>query len=95
MLQGTTRQTLAVVKPASLGDLAKTGENLFRPLAETRPVPPAERAVTSGFLEMSGVQPTTEMTSMIEASRMLEANINVMKTQDQMLSGLISRVLKA
>ena len=44
---------------------------------------------------MSGVQPTTEMTALIEASRLLEANINLMKAQNQMLDGLISRVLKA
>ena len=35
---------------------------------------------------MSAVQPTTEMTTMIETSRMLEANINVMKTHNEMLA---------
>jgi flagellar basal body rod protein FlgG len=44
---------------------------------------------------MSTVQPTTEMTSMIETSRLIEANINVMKTHNEMLSNLIDRVLKA
>ena len=44
---------------------------------------------------MSAVQPTTEMTTMIETSRLLEANINVMKTHNEMLQGLIERVLKA
>jgi len=32
---------------------------------------------------------------MIEASRLFEANVSMMKTQDQMLGSLISRVLKA
>jgi len=93
--QGGTRQELQIVKPASLGDLAKTGENLFHPLTDVRPVAPGDRAVAGGYLEMSAVQPTTEMTTMIETSRLVEANINVMKTHNEMLQGLIERVLKA
>jgi flagellar basal-body rod protein FlgF len=97
---GTVRQrgmiqNLALVKPASLGDLAKAGENLFRPLAEAQPVPAAERRVASGFLEMSGVQPTTEMVELIETSRAIEANVNMMQTQDQMLSGLVTRLMRS
>ena len=95
VIQGGTRQELQIVKPASLGDLVKSGENLFRPLTDVRPVAPGERAVSGGCLEMSAVQPTTEMTTMIETSRMLEANVNVMKTHNEMLQGLIERVLKA
>jgi flagellar basal-body rod protein FlgF len=93
--QGGTRQELQIVKPAALGDLVKSGENLFRPLTEVRPVAAGERAVSGGYLEMSAVQPTTEMTTMIETSRILEANVNVMKTHNEMLQGLIERVLKA
>ena len=93
--QRDTRQELQIVKPASLGDLVKSGENLFRPLGNVRPVAPNERAVSGGYLEMSDVQPTTEMTTMIETSRILEANVNVMKTHNEMLQGLIERVLKA
>lgn len=95
VMQGGNSQPMAIVKPNSLGDLAKAGENLFRPLAETQAVLPAQRSVASGYVEMSGVQPTTEMVSLIEASRLLEANVNVMKSQDQMLEGLLSRILRA
>ena len=93
--QGDTRQELQIVKPASLGDLVKSGENLFRPHADVRPVAAGERAVSGGYLEMSAVQPTTEMTTMIETSRLIEANLNVMKNHNEMLQGLIERVLKA
>ena len=93
--QGGTRQELQIVKPASLGDLVKSGENLFRPLSEVRPLAPGERSVSGGYLELSAVQPTTEMTTMIETSRMLEANLNVMKSHNEMIQGLIERVLKA
>ncbi len=87
-------QSLAVVKPASLADLVKTGENLFRPLAGLQPVAPGERDVVSGYLELSAVQPTTEMIEMIEASRAIEANLNMMQAQDEMLAGLINRVMR-
>ena len=93
--QDGATQSLALVKPASLGDLVKTGENLFRPLAEPQALPETERSVASGYVELSGVQPTTELIDMLETSRLMEANVNMIKTQDEMLSGLISRVLKA
>ena len=93
--QAGTKQELAIAAPASLGDLVKAGENLFRPLSDVRPIPTAQRSVAGGYLETSAVQPTTEMTSMIETSRLIEANINVMKAHNQMLEGLIGRILKA
>lgn len=97
---GTVRQrgaaqNLALVQPASKGDLVKVGENLFRPLAETTEVPSGERRVASGYVEASGVKPTTELMEMIEATRAIEINLSMMQTQDQMLSGLVNRVLKA
>jgi flagellar basal body rod protein FlgG len=91
--RGTSPQKLALVKPENLAGLVKQGENLFRSLAETQPIPDSQRRVASGFLEASAVKPTLEMTAMIEASRVFEANINMIKTQDQMLGSLISQVL--
>lgn len=88
-------QSLAVVQPKSLGDLAKTGENFFRPLADVEPVAAEKRRVVSGYLEQSQVQPTMEMMDLIETSRAVEANLNMMQTQDQMLSGLFGRLLRA
>jgi flagellar basal-body rod protein FlgF len=93
--QRGTSQKLALVRPASLGDLSKQGDNFFRPLAPTEAVPDEERRVVHGYLEMSGVQPTTQLIDMIEASRAVEANMSLIQTQDQMTSGLINRVLKA
>jgi flagellar basal-body rod protein FlgF len=93
--QAGVSQNLALVRPASTQELVKTGENLFRASSQPQPVPPAQRQVASGYLEMSGVRPTLEMTALIEASRLLEANVNMMKAQDQMLGGLVNRLLKA
>ena len=87
-------QNLAIVEPVSLGDLVNVGENLFRPLADFEPVAANRRSVAGGYLEMSAVRPTTEMIEMIEASRAVEANLNMMQAQDEMLAGLINRVMR-
>ncbi len=87
-------QNLALVQPASLGDLVRVGENLFRSLSEPQPLPANQRGVIPRHIEGSGVKPTTEMVEMIHISRAFEANVNMMKTQDEMLSGLVNRVLR-
>ena len=92
--QGNSTQQLAVVQPASLGDLVKVGKNLFSPLAEIQPVPAAARSVKSGYLEQSTVTPTTEMMGLIETSRAYEANIRMIQSQDQMIGSLVSRLLR-
>jgi flagellar basal-body rod protein FlgF len=92
--QQSGTQNLALVQPQSLGDLVRVGENLFRPLSDPQAVAAADRQVAGGYLEMSSVQATTEMTAMIQASRALEANVNMMRVQDQMLSGLVNRVMR-
>ncbi len=86
---------LAMVRPASLGDLARHGENLFRPLGPTTPLELNERAgaVTVGCVEQSSVEPTTEMMEMISASRAFETNIRLIQQQDEMLGGLVNRVM--
>ena len=90
-----TVQNLSIVRPNSLTELMKVGENLFLPLTAPEQIPLEQRRVMSGYIEGSGVKATSEMTAMIEASRILEANVNMMKYQDKMLNGLVNRVLKA
>jgi flagellar basal-body rod protein FlgF len=92
--QGGDRFYMAMVRPKSLGDLAKVGENLFVPLAPVTPLDPTERQVTVGFLESSNVQPTAEMVELIETSRAFEANVALIRNQDELLNDLISQVLK-
>ena len=93
--QAGTEQNLALVMPQSYGDLVKHGENLFRPLAETQPLPTPRRSVAPEYLEGSSVNPTTEMVEMITASRLFEANTKMVQTQDEMTGDLIGRLLKA
>ncbi len=92
--QGGGAQLLALVRPASLGDLVKVGENMFSPLADTSPVATADRNVKSGYLEQSTVQPAIEMMELIETSRAYEANIRMIQSQDQMIGSLVGRLLR-
>ena len=85
---------LMLARPESLGDLARVGDNLFRPLAETQPVPQNERAVVSGSLEKSAVNPTTAMMELIEATRAYESNLRLIQHHDQAYGNLIGRLLK-
>jgi flagellar basal-body rod protein FlgF/flagellar basal-body rod protein FlgG len=86
---------IGLAKPQSMGDLVKVGSNMFRPLAPVAPVPDAERDIRQGSLEQSGVNPTREMMAMIETSRVYEANTRMIQHQDNMISGLVNRLLSA
>jgi flagellar basal-body rod protein FlgF/flagellar basal-body rod protein FlgG len=93
--QGEIRY-LALAQPDSRNDLLKIGENLFLPLKAPQAIEPGQRGqiVASGYLERSGVEPTTEMMQLIETARAFEANASLIRTQDQMLGTLIGRVLR-
>lgn len=93
VVQAGARQSLMLARPQELGDLSRVGDNLFKPLSELTPVPDKERAVISGSLEESAVKPTGAMMELIEASRVYEANVRMIQTQDQTIGSLISRVL--
>ncbi len=91
---GAIVSNLSIMQPASLGDLVKAGENLFRPLVGPQALPPEQRQVRQFYLEGSGVNPTLEMMELIETSRAFEANMNLIKHQDEMIDTLISRLLQ-
>lgn len=93
IVQDGSATAIGLVKPQSLGDLVKSGANLFKPLAPSTPVAAEERDIRQGYLEQSGVNPTREMMAMIDTSRAYEANTRLIQHQDSMISGLISRVL--
>ncbi len=85
---------LALVKPKFPADLVHQGESTFQALTDPTPVAPNERSVRSGYLELSGVKPTTAMMEMIEASRAFESNVKIIQHQDEMIGQLLSRVLR-
>lgn len=76
---------------APTNQLRKLGDSLYETQAETTP---AGRAVQikQGFIEASTVKPIHEMTAMIETSRAFEANINMIRLQDESLGRLLQTV---
>ncbi len=93
VVQGTERQNLMLARPKETGDLSRVGDNLYQSLSELTMVPNNERVVVGGAIEESAVKPTAAMMELIEASRVYEANVRMIQTQDQTLGSLISRVL--
>ena len=94
LAQDGETQALALVRPRSLGDLAHAAENLFLPLGPIGAIEPEQRKVQTGMYEGSGVKPTQEMMALLETSRAFEANVNMIRNQDQMIGTLVSRLLK-
>lgn len=76
-------------------------EKLLRPVGNTLFKAPASVEVSrfngqieSGYLEKSNVDPAVELTKLMEAQRMLDANANLIRTQDQSLARLVNDVGK-
>jgi flagellar basal body rod protein FlgG len=85
---------LRIVKPQSLGDLSKVGDNYFMPLAPPPAAVGNDRYLLPGYLEMSTVKPASEMMELIEASRAYEANVRMIQHHDQLIGSLVNRVLR-
>jgi flagellar basal-body rod protein FlgF len=94
VVQGSERQLVKLVRPQALGDLTRIGDNMFQSLASVNEVSTTERKVTSGALESSAVEPTSAMIELIEASRVYEANVRMIQTQNDSMEQLISRILR-
>jgi flagellar basal body rod protein FlgG len=90
VLQGGNNEIgkLALLEPQNYTDLTKVGKNMFAISGRTAPASP-ETQVKQGYLEDSGVRPVTSMMELIESSRTLEANVNMIKTQDDSLDRLL------
>lgn len=79
---------LAVVQPASLKQLQKMGNSLFTTTGNVSPVG-NDLELKQGFIEGSGVNPVSEMMDLIQSSRLVEANVNMIKYQDDSLDRLL------
>lgn len=76
---------------APTDQLRKVGDSLFTTQAELTPAG-RKLQVKQRFVEASGVNPIQEMTAMIETSRAFEANINMIRIQDESLGRLLQTV---
>jgi flagellar basal-body rod protein FlgF len=79
---------LAVVQPPSEKQLQKSGNSLYRYSGNVLPAGP-DVQVKQGYVEGSGVKPVSEMVEMVQASRAVEANVNMIKFQDDALDRLL------
>jgi len=93
-------QQIALVQPDDLKTMVKIGENVYRldippNTLGYQDIPDPERPrIRSEHLEMSSVNPSTEMIEMIIASRAVETNVKMMHAQDEATGSLINRVLR-
>ena len=81
------------MQPESSADLTKAGRNLFLTGGELLPPGPDSRVI-QGHLEQSGVNAVTEMVELIESSRAYEANVNMIRSQDDALARLLTSAAK-
>jgi flagellar basal body rod protein FlgG len=79
---------LALAEPESYASLKKLGSGLFQTDGAVQPAGP-ELTVRQGFLEASTTRPVLEMMDLIQTSRAFEANINVIKLQEDSLGQLL------
>lgn len=76
------------VVTAPLDQLKKAGHNRFE--VDKQRITGADNAqLVQGALETSGVDPTKELVSLIDASRSFEANVNMLRMQDESLGRLL------
>ena len=85
---------IAMVRPADAGGLRKIGTNYFQSSSRVTAIPPEERQIRNGHIELSGVNPVQEMVELIAASRAYETNIRMIQQHDGMTSSLVSRLLR-
>ena len=98
---GTVSQNKAAVGRIGLFDVANPrdlhkmgGSLLSYPNLDLKQLSKASGTMRSTFYERSNVEPTTELTSLMDAQRQLEANANMIRYQDQTLARLVNDVGK-
>ena len=84
---------LGVVDVADPNQLRKLGAHMME-VADPGLLRPSESTLRPEFLERSNVDPTAELTALMDAQRQLEANANMIRYQDQMLAKLVNEVGK-
>lgn len=81
--------TLRLATPADPATLRPVGGGLFAFNGPLGDAPAGSATVQAGYIEASNVDPTTELTRLIEVGRLLEMNANLIRYQDTALGKLI------
>jgi flagellar basal body rod protein FlgG len=85
--------SLGVFDVPDKGKMTKLGNNLMG-YPNPGQINRIEGTVHSEFIESSNVEPTDEMAQLMDSQRQLEANANMIHTQDSMLQLLVNNVGK-
>lgn len=88
-----TLATIGLFDTADKSSLRPIGQNLLAVVGDAQ-LAPAQGKLLSGVTEGSNVDPTTELTRLMETQRLLEANANMIKFQDASLAKLVNEVGK-
>jgi flagellar basal-body rod protein FlgF len=81
---------LGVFQPPSTNQLNPVGDTLFAVRDANQLRPSTTTTVMQGYIERSNVDPAVELTRMIEVQRLLEANANFVRFQDQTISRAVT-----
>ena len=93
--QAGDAREIALAQADKLTSLKKVGQNYFSaPDKSLAAIPPEERSVRRGYIEMSGVNPIQEMVELIAAQRGYETGTRMIQNHDSMTNSLISRMLR-
>ncbi|HEX8913363.1 MAG TPA: flagellar hook-basal body protein [Humisphaera sp.] len=84
---------IGVFNVADPGKLTKAGGTIMG-YADAGGLTKSDATVRGGFAERSNVDPTVELTELMRTQRLLEANANIIRTQDQTLAKLVNEVGK-
>ena len=84
---------LGVFKVQDKSKLMKQGGTLLS-YAEPGGITRSDASVRGESIERSNVDPTTELTELMKSQRLLEANANMIRYQDQTLQKLVNEVGK-
>ena len=84
---------LGIVDVADRSKLTKLGNNLLS-YSDPAGLRPSDALVHGEFIERSNADPTIELADLMDTQRQLEANANLIKTQDSTLQLLVNNVGK-
>ncbi|MGC4030403.1 MAG: flagellar hook basal-body protein [Tepidisphaeraceae bacterium] len=91
--EDTALAKIGLFEPTDPNTIKAAGGNTFAPTEGSQLVA-AKGRLLSGMTEGSNVEPATELTRLMETQRLLEANANFIRTQDQTLGRAVTDVGK-
>ena len=83
---------IGVFNVTDASQLSKAGGQMLNVADPKSLVAATNTTLHTQFLERSNVDPTTELTQLMDVQRQLEANANMIRYQDQMLDKLVNTV---